>query len=345
MTQFQAHTLEQLRYNNLAQNRQRVGWLISTRFSTLSRMLGQGSDSFRQRVSLPFSYCSHVQQGGGTAKRAEQGCRGCRGSSHATQCCTAAAPHSHSQPRILLSAPHLQATGKTLIAQLCLRSMKKMHTHQLTEPGQRNPWCRCSYTNKTEPHLAAVVPLIELSVCTQGDVITEVNTPRKKKTNAWTRKKQTLSQQSWKSSHFENRDNPEGRGSEMGCELTQQCPRWCCHMSSTSPKQRAWGEGATGLHNLLLAPVGAPRAQTQLSPSWGHSQPRGLQGRQRQSALLLRLNCPKTFSGETRKCLAVREQRAGDITVRLSFVSSWDFCEKGNNCFFFLFFFFFKPKP
>lgn len=93
----------------------------------------------------------------------------------------------------------------------------------------------------------------------------------------------------------------------MGCELTQQCPGRCCRMSSTSPKQRAWGKEATSLHNLLLAPVGAPCTRHSCSRP-GTTQPRELQGRQQQSPLLLRLNRPKTFSGKTIKCLAVREQ-------------------------------------
>lgn len=127
----------------------------------------------------------------------------------------------------------------------------------------------------------------------------------------------------------------------MGCELTQQCPGRCCRMSSTSPKQRAWGKEATSLHNLLLAPVGAPCTRHSCSRP-GTTQPRELQGRQQQSPLLLRLNRPKTFSGKTIKCLAVREQGIPKWDCLLFPLGISVRKDRETGCFII---FFFNPKP
>lgn len=135
----------------------------------------QESDSFRQQVTLLFSYYSHIQEGGGRSRCAEQGVQGTQGPCHSVL-------HSHSTtlplvaprpPLCSLPSSHRENSDSTTVSE----KHEKMHTHQLTESGQHNPWCRCSYTNKIEPHLEAVVPLIELSLCMQGDIIMEVNTP------------------------------------------------------------------------------------------------------------------------------------------------------------------------
>lgn len=66
--------------------------------------------------------------------------------------------------------------------------------------SQQNAWYGCSYTNKIEPHLAAALPLLQPSLCMQGDIIMEVH--HEKRTNAQSRKRQTLSQQLWKYCRF-----------------------------------------------------------------------------------------------------------------------------------------------
>lgn len=90
---------------------------------------------------------------------------------------------------------------------------------------------------------------------------------------------------------------------------------------------------------LLLWEPHVPRHSCPLP---GATQPRGLQGRQRQSALLLRLNRPKTFSGETIKCLAVREQGIPKWDCLLFPLGISVRKNRETGCFVY---FFFKPKP
>lgn len=111
-----------------------------------------------------------------------------------------------------------------------------------------------------------------------------------KRTNASTRKKQTLLVSSHGnnvgSCHFESRDNPEGWGSEIGYEFTQQC--------KTAKPGSAWGGATTflgswrpptGSTGQRGPPVSVPSCSLQLgphpmpryglSPYCGHSWPKG----------------------------------------------------------------------
>lgn len=73
--------------------------------------------------------------------------------------------------------------------------------------------------------LAAAVPLVQPSLCMHWDIIMEVNTPWKKNKCTKPGKRILLVSNHgtnvgfW---YFENRDNPDGWGSETGYELTQQ---------------------------------------------------------------------------------------------------------------------------
>lgn len=131
-----------------------------------------------------------------------------------------------------------------------------------------------------------------------------------KRTNASTRKKQTLLVSSHGnnvgSCHFESRDNPEGWGSEIGYEFTQQC--------KTAKPGSAWGGATTflgswrpptGSTGQRGPPVSVPSCSLQLGPTLcpdtacpltvATLDPKELQSRERLSALLL-LKLPKDIS-------------------------------------------------
>lgn len=122
------------------------------------------------------------------------------------------------------------------------------------------------------------------------------------------------------------------------CQGLWQCPRRCHHISRhvTASSREHRAKGSTSLSAFLLSPAGShPMPRYSLSLYCGHSWPRVAteQRKATSTAATQTENCPKT-AGDTRKCLAVRDQRTVATKIRLPFASSQDFCEKANKCMF-----------